>query len=289
MSGQSWHSSGAKRATAAPASVLRRLPGAGAALRAVAWASFACVLLSGAATDAAAGDSVGAAEAGSAAGGDAAVEQGREALGSQRRFPWYDGSKDDVRRVRVSIPWKSPDVSFKAKPTGGAWNFSWLELAIWTAVLALFAALAYLLIRAYLNREDVAVTMPAGGAARDLLDDAARIEALPFRVRSGPLGLLDEARRHYEQGDYRQAIIYLFSHQLVEMDKQQIIRLAKGKTNRQYLRETRRRPLLESLIFQTMVAFEDVFFGDYPLDRARFESCWRRLGEFETLVAEQGA
>lgn len=277
MSGQNWHSSGAKREAAAPASIARRLTGAGAALRAVAWAAFACVLLLGALTQA-------------AEGGEAAVEQGREALGSQRRFPWYDGSNDDVRRVRVSIPWKSPDVSFNTKRrAGGAWNFSWLELAIWTGVLALFAALAYLLIRAYLNREDVAVSMPAGGAARDLLDDAARIEALPFRVRSGPLGLLDEARRHYEQGDYRQAIIYLFSYQLVEMDKQQIIRLAKGKTNRQYLRETRRRPLLESLIAQTMVAFEDVFFGDYPLDRARFESCWRRLGEFETLVAEQGA
>ena len=32
-------------------------------------------------------------------------------------------------------------------------------------------------------------------------------------------------------------MIYLFSHQLVQLDRHQIIRLAKGKTNRQYLRE----------------------------------------------------
>ena len=230
-----------------------------------------------------AGASVAAAES-----DDAAVEQGREALGSQRRFPWYDGSNDGVRRVRVSVPLKSPQG--KRKPAGGgAWNFSWLELAAWTVVLALFAGLAYLLIRAYLDREDHATSMPAAATARAALDDAMRIEALPFRVRSGPLGLLDEARRHYEQGDFRQAIVYLFSYQLVEMDKQQIIRLAKGKTNRQYLRETRRRPSLQSLVAQTMVAFEDVFFGDHPLDRTRFESCWLRLGEFDTLVAQPGA
>jgi hypothetical protein len=37
-----------------------------------------------------------------------------------------------------------------------------------------------------------------------------------------------------------------------------------------------------------MIAFEDVFFGDHPLERARFESCWLRLGEFETLIADGG-
>jgi len=217
----------------------------------------------------------------------ASVEQGREALGSQRRFPWYDGTNDDLRRVRVSVPWKPVQPNTKPK-AGGAWNFSWLELLVWTAVLAMLAALAYLLIRAYLNREDHAVSMPAAASQSPTLDDAKRIEALPFRVRSGPLGLLDEARRHYELGDFRQAIVYLFSYQLIEMDKQQIIRLAKGKTNRQYLREVRRRPSLQSLVNQTMIAFEDVFFGDHPLDRSRFESCWLRLNEFESLVMQQG-
>jgi hypothetical protein len=35
-----------------------------------------------------------------------------------------------------------------------------------------------------------------------------------------------------------------------------------------------------------MVAFEDVFFGNHPLDRNRFESCWTRLDEFEALAAQ---
>lgn len=214
------------------------------------------------------------------------VQEARNALGSRRRFPWYDETNDETRRVRVSVPWRAPDM--KPKTGGTRWNFSWLELFIWTAVLALFAALAYLLIRAYLNREGRAAGAADGSTERLALDDGARIEALPFRVRSGPLGLLDEARRHYEQGDFRQAIVYLFSYELVEMDKQQVIRLAKGKTNRQYLRETRPRPLLRSLVEQTMVAFEDVFFGDHSLDRSRFESCWRRLDEFQSLIAPEG-
>ena len=75
--------------------------------------------------------------------------------------------------------------------------------------------------------------------------DAARIESLPFPVAAGRLDLLAEARRHYQAGNYGAAIVYLFSFQLVQLDKRQIIRLAKGKTNRQYLREVGpRTPLL---------------------------------------------
>ena len=64
------------------------------------------------------------------------------------------------------------------------------------------------------------------------------------------------------------------------------IRLTRGKTNRQYLREIRRRPRLVELLEMTMIAFEDVFFGHHALGRARFESCYHRLDEFETQVRE---
>ena len=37
---------------------------------------------------------------------------------------------------------------------------------------------------------------------------------------------------------------------------------------------------------QTMVAFEDVFFGNYPLDRDRFEACWSQQERFDALVRE---
>ncbi len=81
-------------------------------------------------------------------------------------------------------------------------------------------------------------------------------------MAAGRLDLLAEARRHYQAGNYGAAIVYLFSFQLVQLDKRQIIRLAKGKTNRQYLREVGPRAALLRLVEQTMVAFEDVFFGN---------------------------
>lgn len=213
---------------------------------------------------------------------ETAVESGRNALGSRWRFPWYDGDRDGVRRIHVKTPWRSPQVAGpKALP-----SFSLFEVIAWTALAVVLGVLCYLLVKAFLNREARTAADPGTRAVRRGVDDAARVEALPFRIERGATNLLAEAQRLYEAGNYRKAVVYLFSFQLVEMDKRQIIRLAKGKTNRQYLREVRRRPTLQELVAQTMVAFEDVFFGDHPLDRPRFESCWRRLAEFQALVAQ---
>ena len=40
---------------------------------------------------------------------------------------------------------------------------------------------------------------------------------------------------YQKAGDFAQATIFLFAHMLVELDRHQLIRLARGKTNRQYL------------------------------------------------------
>jgi hypothetical protein len=85
----------------------------------------------------------------------------------------------------------------------------------------------------------------------------------------------------YDASQYSEAIIYLFSHELVELDKHQVIRLSKGKTNRQYLRETRSRPLIAGMLESTMVAFEDSFFGNKQLSRDVFERSWSHLNEFQ--------
>jgi hypothetical protein len=101
--------------------------------------------------------------------------------------------------------------------------------------------------------------------------------------------LLGQARRYYEAGNYAEAIIYLFSYQLVELDRHGFVHLERGKTNRQYVREAQRAPEAKSgglhkILDQTMVAFEDVFFGARDLDRRRFEQCWSRLDEFQSLL-----
>jgi hypothetical protein len=220
-----------------------------------------------------------------------AVQSAKEALARGGRFPWYDRAKGDVRRLHMTPRQSELDRGEKwegqnapARPvttTGTRASFfggalQWLGL---TVLVLLLGVIAYLIVSAFL-KEEVSET----GAVRKVVEsrrDADRVEALPFQVRAANGDFLSEARRLHEAGDYSQAIIYLFSHELVALDKQHVIRLTKGKTNRQYLRETRHRPALIGTLECTMIAFEDAFFGKKSITRETFERCWQQLDAFQ--------
>ncbi|MBN2476852.1 MAG: DUF4129 domain-containing protein [Pirellulales bacterium] len=237
-----------------------------------------------------------------AADSQESIVAGREALDQWWGHPWYDPATDGVRRLEIPEPvdWSwlrdwVPDLSWIGDWIRSWWpswapGFGWPDTLLgwlaWSGLILALALTAYLLIRAYLRRRDRGVESGRGRISARGDDDSDRVEALPFPVQNARGNLLEEARRYYQQGDYAQAIVYLFSFQLVRLDKGQIIRLTTGKTNRQYLREVGPRPALQRLLQQTMVAFEDVFFGNRPLDRPGFEACWSRLDEFESLAAQ---
>jgi len=159
-----------------------------------------------------------------------------------------------------------------------------LEVLAWIVIVALFLLVILLLVQAFLRRESRSAVAASDDEAIGRESDVDRVEDLPFRVRRPRSDLLTEARRQYEMGNYGEAVIYLFSYQLVQLDENQLIRLTRGKTNRQYLREIRRQATLYEMLQMTMIAFEDVFFGNHRLDRARFEACWNRLDEFHGQV-----
>ncbi len=157
------------------------------------------------------------------------VTSGRDALdhwvGS---YPWYDSKTDAVQRVKVPKPWN--------------WNLHWmsslgslLQALAWLAVALLLAALVYFVVRAIMQRE----RRKSGGDEVEPAGRADRVEALPLPVDARHLDLLAEAQRCRQQGEYGRAIVFLFSHQLLQLDKHGRIHLARGKTNRQYLREIR--------------------------------------------------
>jgi hypothetical protein len=148
-----------------------------------------------------------------------------------------------------------------------------------TALVVLLGLLAVLVAKAFLKDEvsESVVLRKVVESTRDV----DRVEALPFQLRGAKGDFLAEARRLYEAGHYSDAIVYLFSYELVQLDKHHLIRLAKGKTNRQYLREVRQRPTVRAILELTMIAFEDAFFGRKVLSRERFEECWQRLDEFQ--------
>jgi hypothetical protein len=229
---------------------------------------------------------------------DAAVTAGREALQGRTRFPWYDAQQDAVRRIDVRPPketaehrgstWQADPFPEPVSSPSFGWDWSGLRAVVqallWSGLLGLLAWLIYFLIRSYLRQHSAVEAEeppePDRGGEQDM------IESLPFEIARPQTDLLAEARRLYESGMYAQAVVYLFSYQLVRLDRSQQIRLARGKTNRQYLRELQPRPDLRGLLERTMVVFEEVFFGHYPLDRAGFERCWEGLDEFHQRLSE---
>jgi hypothetical protein len=218
-----------------------------------------------------------------------AVEAAREALDGNVTFPWYDSDSDGIQRLNVDPPddvknrgskWERTVRAKKARAPLPEWLWTMLEVLGWTLLVMALVAVGYFLVRAFLVAESGHASGEAVTEGTLGTGDIDRVESLPFQLKAPQTDLLSEARRHYEAGNYKDAIIYLYSYQLVELDKHQLIRLAKGKTNRQYLREVRRRGDLFGSLQASMLAFEDVFFGNYSLERGRFESCWSQLEVF---------
>ena len=158
-----------------------------------------------------------------------------------------------------------------------------MQWLVWIGLGILLIALVALLIRMFLGPASLRPGVIGLAATRDgVASDADRVERLPFPVQRPQTDLLGEARRHYEAGDYVEAIIYLFSHQLVYLDKHDLVRLAKGKTNRQYLREMKSHRGIVRILSDTMLAFEDVFFGRHDLDRVPFRGMLESVGSISS-------
>jgi hypothetical protein len=227
------------------------------------------------------------------------VESARDALVNGPRFPWYDAQSDSLQRVQVqpvkdTATHRDSEWVYRERSQASTWRWDALHgvlrVLIWTLVICLIVALLVLLIYSFTRRR---ITRGAAGTVSedetDQVSEQTRMENLPFPVRRPRTNLLDEAYRHYADGNYREAIIYYYSYLLVELDKSQLIHLTPGKTNRQYLYETLSLPAIAGILETTMIMFEDVFFGDRPLGRERFEQSWNRLGDFQNLVKRGNA
>ncbi|MEX0977828.1 MAG: DUF4129 domain-containing protein [Pirellulales bacterium] len=199
---------------------------------------------------------------------DKSIADGREAFG-EASFPWYDGQTDSLKPLK-----------FRAPPDWEPWKLGpVLKVVAWVALAILVAAIVAVVI--YVLRQRGARATDEATHQDETVLPGDQVEALPFLAQRRRDDLLGQARFHYQQGNYSEAIIYLFSYKLVQLDKFAVIHLAKGKTNRQYLRETARVTDLKSPLERTMLAFESVFFGSRTLDRAGFEACWNALPQFE--------
>ncbi|MEX0937555.1 MAG: DUF4129 domain-containing protein [Pirellulales bacterium] len=205
------------------------------------------------------------------------IESGREALRKGVDPPWYDAPTDSVR----PMPLPEERGIRLAQSELITRLLTWLA---WIVLALILGVLVFLLIRAYLARDAAAVNGPVTAGGEQSI--ASRTSALPFKIDQAPTDFLAAARDCYQRGEYGRAIIFFYSHLLLELDRHQFLRLARGKTNRQYVRELTDRPRLAGLLEPTMLLFEATFFGGRPATRDQLDRCWERLDELNAIVRE---
>ncbi|MHB0956997.1 MAG: DUF4129 domain-containing protein [Pirellulaceae bacterium] len=219
----------------------------------------------------------------------------REVLRTKSDLPWYDPDTDALHRIEVTpdeddpyrhSSWAADRAPNAATTSANAPSTFWkfMQVIAWIVLGGLLAAVMWLLVRAA-QRLDVGNSVEPAVVDR-AGSDAQRMEDLPINVPPSDHDLLAAARACYEAGDYGKAITYAYAYQLVELDKRHLVQLSKGKTNRQYLRELRMKPGLQILLRETMLAFEDVFFGHHALSKLRFQHCWDSLDEFHRQLEQ---
>ena len=182
-------------------------------------------------------------------------------------------------------------------PTGGTTLFNsglsalnllgWLTLGI--IVVAGVAAIFYVLSRVetQTNKIKKSGTSALSGKTPDE-QTLERIKHLPKELRRTDVNLRSEAQRLMQAAQYEQAIILLFAHQLLLLDRYGILRLNRGKTNRKYIRETRAtNEQVAHCLEATIAAFERSYFGRHKINRIEFAEMWQLNEQLETRLEEK--
>lgn len=232
-----------------------------------------------------------------------AIEAARDALSGFENFPFYDPSKDSLRKIQLPPEEKTkpktktgggntaakkapPPATTPANTGSGASILGQVLQVVGILVLVgLLILIAVLIARTFLKSEVTEtsnVELEVGPSS-----EVDRVEQLPFQLKRPTGDFLSEARLAYEQGDYARAIAYLYSHQLVQLDRHQWIRLSKGKTNRQYVRELKSQPQLREILENSIALFEASFFGHHTITREQFTSVWQQVDTFQQQVTQQ--
>jgi hypothetical protein len=217
---------------------------------------------------------------------------------------WYDSKSGEYRppviddRIDDSIRqsgWDAPPPSdwwkwwkdwwSSGTGGGGRWGFSSESIAyalLGGLGMILLAGIAFLI---YFYLGDQFTWNREQKGLGKIKIDPTKVTDLPFEVdmiRNDPLS---EAEAHMKAGRWREATIFLYGYMLLALDQARKIHLQRGKTNRMYLREIRNEVQLHAIVQGTMLAFEDVYFGRYPMDSNRFQQLWNQVDEFHRLLS----
>lgn len=233
------------------------------------------------------------------------TERAMQSVGSPS---WYDRSEDSYAKPTIrelddnSIRTEGRKAAFK--PPNARWRFwDWFDgngqrwnwgltglssdlfSALIIGLLAVLIATVLILLGIHSFKNYMPGAFEKKTPTTKIEIDPAKVADLPFEVkRESYDNPLQEAEALMKAGKFRDAIIFLYGYQLLALDQERKIELERGKTNRMYLRELNRIPALKAIQEQTMLAFEDAYFGHHPVSEERFMACWQQLPEFHRLA-----
>lgn len=228
-------------------------------------------------------------------------EADTKALGTLGKRSWYDSAKGEYRPPKaaaevdhplrrggtVAGPAGSTPVSSGGGGGGGTWSWPSGEVIGYAILITLGTALVAVAV--FLIFASLRTWLPGKGIHelqhRPIAIDPARVADLPFEAQSQMEDPLAYARHLIGQGNFDEAVIFIYGYMLLALDRAGKITLHRGKTNRMYLQELKDETQLRGILLPAMLAFEDVFFGRHSIEQERFRKIWDGLDEFHRALA----
>ena len=221
-------------------------------------------------------------------------------------LPWYDSDSDSLKpssapgRPASSVSNRNRIPPLQVKPRGqqvvkpvaapvattggGGGTMGTIGTSIIYVVGAILALILIgLLVYGFLKLEadDAGTEADSKKKKRKIRD---HVKHLPFEIEEEDGDFESFADKAFREGDYSKAVIYLFADVLVAMSEAGLVRLQRGKTNRQYLNEVWDYGEVRPYYRKVMTAFEDAFFGKHEIERSRAEECFVERPAFDAAV-----
>jgi hypothetical protein len=179
---------------------------------------------------------------------------------------WARAALDWLDKLLRKLFYRRQTFSSGAESSGYGWIMS-VEILLYGLVAGALAALAMLLYRIWRGRRaSPAAVAEAIVPVPDLADENVRADQLPED------GWTKLARELLEQGEFRLAMRAFYLASLSHLAAQNLISIARFKSNRDYERELHRRahsfPNLLSVFGDNVFAFERIWYGTHAADRA---------------------
>ncbi|MDO4551099.1 MAG: hypothetical protein Q4C96_07595 [Planctomycetia bacterium] len=229
-----------------------------------------------------------------------------------RSYPWYNLHKDSLQPVPIYEARDVKDVSSEKDNIG---KFFAYALQIFMYFMLVVVAGIFLFAIFYWVKNMLGNMRSGKTSIMEKEEVKRRTEALPEEIQTENGDYARLAEEAYARGDYRLAIIYLFAFQLLKLDEYHRIHLLKGRTNRQYQKALRHslkkqftdhreaisvnaseearlqlekyRQLgskLEHIFSETMILFEEIFYGNHVPKQDKVEWCFIHLNHFQEIL-----